>query len=94
MAEMDTGVISSVINANFKTIADQPALDANQNRALQNMAFQNAIAHQQAMNTLLVAATGKIVELLATVDVAEAAGVTPVAQQASKTAGNTPPVTP
>lgn len=91
---LNEDVVQSVTNANFKTIADQPSLDANNLRALQAMAFQNAIAHQQAMNTLLVAATGKITELIATVDVAEAAGLTPVAQQASKTAGNTPPVTP
>lgn len=90
---LNVDVVESVTNTNFKVIADQPALQTNHARDLANLALANAVSFQQSMNQVSLGATAKMVELLATIDVAEAAGLTPVAQQAAKVAQSTPPET-
>jgi len=80
-------VVDAVTATNFKSIAEA-------NAVAMNLSVQNAVSNQQAMNQIQQAAVGKIVELLVSTDVSEAAGLSVLAQQASKTAGNTPPVTP
>jgi len=89
---LDETVVASVANANFKTIGDQPALDANHARALANLALANAVSHQHAMNQLQLAVTSKAVELVLSLDPTEALGNAVVGQQGSKVAGSTPPV--
>lgn len=86
MAEMDEGVISSVINANFKVIADVPA-------TAMGMAMQNAVSHQQQMNQLAVAALGSIVRQMTEVGAEEAGSLAAVLQQALKGAQTTLPET-
>ena len=86
MAEMDEGVISSVINANFKVIADVPA-------TAMGMAMQNAVSHQQQMNQLAVAALGSIVRQMTEVGAEEAGSLAAVMQQALKGAQTTLPET-
>ncbi len=72
---------------NVKTIAGGPAFYA-------SLAMGNAVAHANRVNAIAEAAYGKITEMIITTDVSEAAALTALAQQASKSAGNTPPVTP
>jgi hypothetical protein len=57
-------VRESVAAANFKVVGDSPAV-------LQNLALANAVAHQQAMNQISQAATGKIVESIISTQPAE-----------------------
>lgn len=66
----DTGEIGreaaeSVGFANIKTLGDGPAFYT-------NLAMGNAVAHQQALNAILAASTGKIVKVLTEVDPLEA----------------------
>ena len=51
MAELDDGVVTGVVNANFKTIAEQPAQFA-------NMMMGNAVANQQAAQGILTKSLG------------------------------------
>lgn len=90
---LDESVVSSVVNTNFKTVAEQPSLQANHAAHLANIGLANAVALQQQMGQLGAAATAKAIELLLTTDVAESAGLTPVAQIAGKVAQSTPPET-
>ena len=84
---LDETVVAAVGNENFKTVGGFPA-------SMANLALSNAVAHQQAMNAITLSLTAKACELLVSTDVAEAAGLTPLAQQAAKVAQTTPPVTP
>ena len=104
MAELDPGVVSSVINANFKSIGDQPALIAN----AMSMSMQ---AHNNATNLIregvLMEALGQRAGLdtteataartIATADLGRSlseigAGIAAI-QQMVKGAQTTPPVT-
>lgn len=80
-------VVDAVTGANFKTIAEAGAISM-------NLAVQNAVSNQQAMNNLQQAIVGKVAELLVTTDISESGGMATLLQQLSKIAGNTPPVTP
>ena len=80
-------VVDSITIGNVKAIAEAGSISM-------NLAVQNAVANQQAMNAISQAATGKIVELLVTTDISESGGAAAMHQQLSKIAGNTPPVTP
>jgi len=84
---VNESVIDAVTATNFKSIAEA-------NAVAMNLSVQNAVSNQQAMNQIQQAAVGKVVELLVSTDISEAAALTALVQQASKTAGNTPPVTP
>jgi len=77
-------VLESVVVDNVKTVAGQPA-------SLANLALQNAVAHNQAMNAILVALTTKAAETL----LATSPGESDVAAQmmAIKASQTTPPVT-
>ena len=79
--------IESVAGANIKTIAEAPSV-------LTNQMLANAVAFGNAQNQLLHSISAKAAELLLTTDISEAGGLATVLQQASKIAGNTPPVTP
>jgi hypothetical protein len=79
-------VRESVSAANFKVLGDSPAV-------LQNLAIANAVSHQQAMNQISQAATGKIVESIIAVSPAEGGVDVATLQQLMKGAQTTPPVT-
>lgn len=76
----------SVAASNLKTIGDGPAF-------YQNMAFANAISHQQAMNQIALAAAGKVVESIITLSPSEGGADVALLQQLMKGAQTTPPVT-
>jgi len=59
-----------------------------------NLAFANSVTNQQTVNGIMAAALGKIVKELTETDIAEAAGLATILQQAVKSAQTTPPVTP
>ena len=80
-------VVDSVTIGNVKAIAEA-------NAVAMNLATQNLVAHQNRLQIIAEAATGQIVKRLTETDIAEAGGLSTLLQQASKTAGNTPPVTP
>ena len=86
-------VVDDVANSNFKTVAGQPSLTANNAAQLGNLALGNAVSFQQGMNGVFMAITAKMAELLATIDPAEALGTSVLGQQAAKVAQSTPPVT-
>jgi hypothetical protein len=64
----EKNIIEGVANGNLKSIAEQPAMLSNlaysNTVANANLAAQNAVANQQAMNELGVAVTGKLVALV------------------------------
>jgi hypothetical protein len=98
MAALDPGVIESVINSNFKSLAEMGAV--------------NAISHQNRLQILAEKALAKSLEAMDTTDVPEGLGTSAaqrgdLAKQISdlaaavssiqgyiKSAGNIPPVTP
>jgi hypothetical protein len=69
-------VVEAIAVANLKAVAEQPASLANMafSNLVQNtnLAQQNAVSHQQAMNQLSVAIVGKVVNLLTTLGPEEA----------------------
>lgn len=73
---MDPQVLQAVAVSNLKSIAEQPAMLANlafSNLVTNtNLAAQNAIAHQQALNELGISILGKTVNLIATLGPLEA----------------------
>lgn len=71
---------------NIKTVGEAPAV-------LNNLALANAIAHQQAMNQISQAATGKIVEAIINVSPSEGGADVAALQQLMKGAQTTPPST-
>ena len=105
MADLDPGVVQSVINSNFKSIGEQPALIAN----AMSMSMQ---AHNNATNLIreavLMEALGQragqdpseAVSVARTLEgtlsglTAQMAMVVSAIQGMSKTVGNIPPVTP
>jgi hypothetical protein len=77
MAEIVNPQVTDAVTTNsVSTIADQPAILSNLALANlianTNLAAQNAIANQQAMNELGVSVVGKIVNMLSTVGPLEA----------------------
>jgi hypothetical protein len=98
MANLDEGVLQSVINANFKNVGDLPALVAAQ-------LAQNSASHQKAMDQVRELVLLEGLGQRAGHDIGEAAGVTgiqgltntlaaAIAQILTKQAQTTPPVTP
>lgn len=97
MANLDAGVLESVVNANFKTLAELVA--------------SNAAAHQNRLNLIAESSIGQIVNRMNTLDPTEAASISTVVrsdlakavadlgaavgsiQQYVKGAQTTPPVT-
>lgn len=71
---------------NLKTVAGAPAV-------MQNLALANAVSHQQAMNAISQAATGKIVESIIATSPSEGGAAIAALQQLMKGAQTTPPVT-
>ena len=98
MAELDEGILGSVVNSNFKTMAE--------------MQVVNALGHQNRMNGLFESSMGQILNKMNVLDPTEAASVATVTeaglaealaslgsavagiQQLLKGANTTPPVTP
>ncbi len=64
MATLDPGVIESVINSNFKILAEQVAT--------------NAAAHQNRLNLIAESSIGQIVNKMNSLDPVEAASVSTV----------------
>lgn len=64
MASLDPGVVESVINSNFKTIAEQVAT--------------NTAAHQNRLNLIAESSIGQIVNKMNSLDPVEAASVSTV----------------
>lgn len=96
MANLDPGVLESVINANFKNLGDLPGLVAAQ------MA-QNSASHQKAMDQVRELVLLEGLSQRAGHDVGEAAGITgiqgltnalaaAIAQILTKAGQTTPPV--
>ncbi len=97
MATLDPGVVESVINSNFKTLAEQVAV--------------NAASHQNRLQLIAESSIGQIVNTMNSLDPVEAASVGSVVrsdlapaiaalgaavasiQQYTKTAQTTPPAT-
>lgn len=98
MAQLDPGVLESVINANFKTLAEQVStnISAHQNR-LQILAEKSLAKSLESMDTMQVseglgvaaAQRGDLSKVLS-----ELGGVVAALQQQMKGAQTTPPVTP
>ena len=65
---LDPGMLDSVANANLKNVAEAPAFYS-------GLAMGNAVAHQQAMQQIQIAATGSIVKYLTESDPNEAVSV-------------------
>lgn len=86
-SEITKEMAESVAAANLKTIGDGPAM-------YQNMGYANAIAHQQAMQQVQLAAVGKVVELIVGTSPSEGGADVAALQQLLKGAQTTPPVTP
>ena len=68
---LDQGVVDGVTNANFKVIAETPAIVA-------NVANQNLIAHQGHMFQIAEASIGQILNKMNGLDPAEAASISGV----------------
>ena len=81
---LEQTVIDSVANANFKIMAEAGVSDL--------------LAHTARLRVLAEKSLAKSLESMDSISASEGLGAalaaTPVFQQASKTAGNTPPVTP
>jgi len=81
---LDPTVVDAVANANFKSMAEAGVADL--------------LAHTARLRILAEKALAKSLESMDSISASEGLGAalaaTPVFQQASKTAGNTPPVTP
>jgi predicted DNA-binding transcriptional regulator YafY len=65
---IDQGIVDAVAGSNMKNVAEAPAFYS-------GLAMGNAIAHQQAMQTVQQAAVGSIVKKLTEIDAAEAVAV-------------------
>ena len=105
MAQLDEGVVSAVINENFKTGAGLPSL-------VNNLAAINAQSHNKMLDSIREVAFGELVMQRAGLDVSEAVAAKKVSeadlgrslgelgsaiaalQQIIKTAQSTPPPTP
>lgn len=61
---------------------------------LANLALANAVSHQQGMNAIQQAATGKVVESIIATSPSEGGEAVAALQQLMKGAQTTPPVTP
>lgn len=71
---------------NVKCVGGAPAV-------LTNLALANAVSHQQAMNAISQAATGKIVESIIATQPSEGGAEIAALQQLMKGAQSTPPAT-
>ncbi len=65
---VDQGIVDSVATANIKTVSEGPAY-------FTNILYGNAVAHQQAMQQIQLAATGSIVKGLTEMDIGQAVAV-------------------
>ena len=90
MAEDSSEIVremaESVAASNLKVLGDSPAVSV-------NLATQNAVSNQQAMNQLQLAIVGKVTETLIATDPKEAGGDVAALMQLAKMAQTTPPVT-
>ena len=91
MAEDSSEVVremaESVAASNLKVLGDSPAVSI-------NLATQNAVSNQQAMNQLQLAIVGKVTETLIATDPREGGADNAALMMLGKMAGNMPPVTP
>jgi hypothetical protein len=71
-SDLDPSVVSSVVNANFKTIAETPALLANQFMSLNLRAAENALDAQQNQRLLSNAIMGSLTKRIVETDIEEA----------------------
>lgn len=72
MAALDEGVLSSVINSNFKTLAEAVAVNAAAN---QNLQLQDATSHRNRLNGLFEASLGQMLNRMNSMDIEEAVSV-------------------
>ena len=90
MAEDSSEIVKeaaeSVAFANVKTVGEGPSF-------YQNMGYANAVSNQQAMNQIMQAAVGKVVESIITTQPSEGGAAVAALQQLMKGAQTTPPVT-
>jgi len=71
-ADLDPSVVSSVVNANFKTIAETPALLANQFMSLNLRAAENVLDAQQNQRLLSNAIMGSLTKRIVESEITEA----------------------
>lgn len=76
----------SVAATNLKVLGDAPAFYS-------QMAMNNAVSHQQAMQQVQLATTGKIVDMIANTSPAEGGADVATLMQLIKAAQTTPPIT-
>ena len=76
----------SVAATNLKVLGDTPAFYS-------GMAMANAIAHQQSMQQIQLAVTGKVAEMIIAVSPSEGGTDVAALQQLMKGANLTPPLT-
>lgn len=86
-SEIVKEMAEAVAGTNVKTVGEGPAF-------FQNMGYQNAVAHQQAMSQIQLATVGKVVELIVNTSPTEGGVDVAALQQLLKGAQTTPPVTP
>jgi len=91
MAEDSSEIVreqsESVAATNLKSLGDGPAFYS-------NLAYANAVAHQQAMQQLQAAIIGKVAEAIITTSPSEGGADVATLQQLIKGAQTTPPTTP
>lgn len=90
MAEDSSEVVKEMTEAtaatNVKVLSDGPAF-------YQNLAYANAVSHQQGMNQLQAAIIGKVAEAIIGVSPSEGGADVAALQQLMKGAQTTPPIT-
>ncbi len=86
-SEVVKEMAESVAATNLKSLGDGPGF-------YHNLAYGNAVAAQQAMQQVQVAAVGKIVEMIINTSPSEGGAAVAALQQLMKGAQTTPPVTP
>jgi hypothetical protein len=69
---LDPGVVDSVINANFKTVAEQIAFNTNHQMQLANRAMEDAIQDQRDSRLLSKSILGSLTKRIVESDITEA----------------------
>ena len=85
-SEVVREMAESVAASNLKVLGDSPAVSI-------NLATQNAVSNQQAMNQLQLAIVGKVTETIIATSPNEGGADVAALMQLAKMAQTTPPVT-
>jgi hypothetical protein len=69
---LDSGVVDSVINANFKAVAEMTAVNTNYLQTMQNRAFEDALQDQRNSRLLSTSVIGSLCKRIVESDITEA----------------------